>query len=215
MDREQLLANVASEAERCRACPLGDNRKNCVPGEGDPQSRVLFVGEAPGREEDEQGRPFVGQAGQLLEGLLAFAGATRDAVYITNVVKCRPPGNRDPEPSEVAACRNFLERQITALNPQLIVTLGKYATETLQPGLWSPARRGKLTVRENRLILPLLHPAAALRRREWRRDLIQDFRQVADVMDGKATLKTVSESVEMTQQEETAAKPATEQASLF
>lgn len=189
MDKEQLLRAVASEAKSCRNCPLGQSRRLCVPGEGNPDSPVMLVCEAPGREEDQQGRPFAGPAGQLLEGLLSFAGTQRSEVYITNVVKCRPPDNRDPKQDEIQACRGFLERQIAAVRPRLIVSLGRHATNALRPQL--TGQRGKLAVAEGRLALALLHPAAALRRREWRTNLIQDFRQVAAVLDGKVTVKSV------------------------
>ena len=133
-ERRAALEAIASEVRVCRRCRLSEQRTLAVPGEGDPDTEVVFVGEGPGQNEDRQGRPFVGAAGDLLEQLLGLVGWQRKEVYITNIVKCRPPGNRDPEPDEVAACRPYLERQLEVLDPALVVTLGRHSLQTFMPG---------------------------------------------------------------------------------
>src|SRR3954463_14665264 len=124
-DRKRALDQIAHEVSVCTRCPLHVGRTNSVPGEGQSETEVVFVGEGPGYNEDQQGRPFVGAAGGLLTELLGSVGWRRNEVFITNVVKCRPPGNRDPEPDEIAACRPYLERQLAAIDPALVVTLGR------------------------------------------------------------------------------------------
>ena len=133
MGPQALLAEVAAEARACTRCPLHRGRTQAVPGEGNPLSDVLLVGEAPGAREDASGRPFVGPAGQLLNELLASIGWAREEVFIANAVKCRPPGNRDPEASEIAACAPFLDRQEAALEPAVIVTLGRHSLARYLP----------------------------------------------------------------------------------
>src|SRR5512137_1114546 len=128
------LDMIASEVRVCLRCPLGKGRTHAVPGEGPSNARIMFIGEGPGFHEDNQGRPFVGASGQYLEELLASLGLNRRQVYIANVIKCRPPGNRDPEPVELATCRDFLDRQIALLQPSVMVTLGRYSMERYFPG---------------------------------------------------------------------------------
>ena len=125
------LEAVAAEVGQCRKCELGSTRKNPVPGEGHPRARIMFVGEAPGADEDAQGRPFVGRAGQLLDKIITACGLRRDEVFIGNILKCRPPGNRDPRPEEIINCLPYLQRQIEAINPDIIVALGGHAAKTL------------------------------------------------------------------------------------
>jgi uracil-DNA glycosylase len=125
------LAKVAEDVRKCCCCGLGQTRKNAVPGEGNPNARIVFVGEAPGGDEDEQGRPFVGRAGQLLDKIIAAMGLRRSDVFICNVLKCRPPENRDPKPEEIISCISFLERQLEILKPEIIVALGAHAARTL------------------------------------------------------------------------------------
>jgi uracil-DNA glycosylase family 4 len=125
------LEAIAAEARQCRKCQLGSTRKNCVPGEGHPRARILFIGEAPGADEDAQGRPFVGRAGQLLDKIIAACGLKREEVFIGNILKCRPPENRDPRPEEIVSCLPYLQRQIEAINPDVIVALGGHAAKTL------------------------------------------------------------------------------------
>jgi DNA polymerase len=125
------LAKVADEAEKCRKCSLGSTRTNAVPGEGHPRARIMFVGEGPGADEDAQGRPFVGRAGQLLDKVIAACGLKRGDVFIGNILKCRPPDNRDPRPDEIISCLPYLQRQIEAIEPEIIVALGAHAARTL------------------------------------------------------------------------------------
>ena len=131
VDAGTELAAVAAEVGLCRKCPLGSIRRNPVPGEGHPRARIMFVGEAPGADEDAQGRPFVGRAGQLLDKIIAACGLRRDEVFIGNILKCRPPENRDPRPEEIINCLPYLQRQIEAINPDILVALGGHAAKTL------------------------------------------------------------------------------------
>jgi DNA polymerase len=130
-DAAKELAAVAAEAGQCRKCELGSTRTKSVPGEGHPRARIMFVGEAPGADEDAQGRPFVGRAGQLLDKIIAACGLRREEVFIGNILKCRPPGNRDPRPEEIIQCLPYLQRQIEAIGPDIIVALGGHAAKTL------------------------------------------------------------------------------------
>jgi uracil-DNA glycosylase family 4 len=130
-DAAAELEAVANEARQCRKCQLGSMRTNCVPGEGHPRARIMFVGEAPGADEDAQGRPFVGRAGQLLEKIIAACGLKREEVFIGNILKCRPPENREPRPDEIVNCLPYLQRQIEAIKPDVIVALGGHAAKTL------------------------------------------------------------------------------------
>ena len=173
------LEDVAQAVRSCTDCPLHRGRTNAVPGEGNPLANLMFIGEGPGFHEDRQGRPFVGPAGQLLEGLLASIGTNRDEVFIANMVKCRPPDNRDPQPSEIAACAKYLERQIELIDPKIIVTLGRFSLGRFFPGESITRARGRLRRKDGRLIFPVMHPAAALRRPELRATMVQDFRSIA------------------------------------
>ena len=177
------LDEVARTVRSCTDCPLHTGRTNAVPGEGNPQADVMFIGEGPGFHEDRQGRPFVGPAGQLLEGLLASIGTNRSEVFIANMVKCRPPDNRDPAPSEISACSKYLDRQIELLNPKLIVTLGRFSLGRFFPGESITRARGKVREKGGRLVFPVLHPAAALRRTELRSVLVEDFRSIANLLE--------------------------------
>ena len=142
----------------------------------------MFIGEGPGFHEDRQGRPFVGPAGQLLEGLLASIGTNRDQVFIANMVKCRPPDNRDPLPAEISACSKYLDRQIELVNPKIIVTLGRFSLGRFFPGESITRARGRLRQKDGRLIFPVMHPAAALRRPELRSTMVQDFRAISQAL---------------------------------
>ena len=133
-ERKQALDAIAAEVAVCTLCPLSKGRTKAVPGEGHPETEVVFVGEGPGFNEDRQGRPFVGRAGDLLVRLLASIGWRREDVFITNIVKCRPPDNRDPEPDEIAACAPYLQRQLEILDPALVVTLGRHSMGRFMPG---------------------------------------------------------------------------------
>ncbi|MDQ7030074.1 MAG: uracil-DNA glycosylase [Ardenticatenia bacterium] len=182
-ERQAALAALEAEIRHCTRCPLHRSRTNAVPGEGPPDAPVLFIGEAPGANEDRLGRPFVGPAGELLEAMLERVGLIRDDVYITNVVKCRPPGNRDPLPEEIKACKPFLARQVRLVAPEVIVTLGRFAMER-----WLPNRRitrvhGRAFRFGSRLVVPMFHPAAALRRPEWLPLFQEDFDRLPALVD--------------------------------
>ena len=171
------LAQVADEVRGCTRCTLAARRTRTVPGEGNVLSDVLLVGEGPGAREDATGRPFVGPAGQLLDELLASIGWRRDDVFITNVVKCRPPGNRDPEPGEVAACGEYLDRQEAALDPAVVVTLGRHSLQRYLPGARIGAVHGGLRRSFSGLhVFPMYHPAAALHQASLRETLFDDMR---------------------------------------
>jgi uracil-DNA glycosylase family 4 len=179
--RRAALEAIAAEVRACTRCKLAQGRTNAVPGEGHPDTEVLFVGEGPGQTEDAQGRPFVGRAGELLVRLLASIGWRRQEVFITNIVKCRPPGNRDPEPDEIAACAPYLQRQLEVLDPAVVVTLGRYSMAHFRPGeritqihgTHAPAPRG--TGARDALAYALFHPAAALRSTDVERQSYDDI----------------------------------------
>lgn len=174
------LAELEAEAKACRKCAqLAAGRTNVVFGVGDAHSEVMFVGEAPGFYEDKQGIPFVGSAGKLLTQLLRSIGLERDSVYITNILKCRPPGNRNPSPEEILNCRGYLQRQIELIRPRIICTLGNFATQTVTGRPLSITRvRGKLLHVGDMVVFPLLHPAAALHKPPMREPLEEDFRKL-------------------------------------
>src|SRR5438067_6272861 len=156
------MKELAAQVKTCQLCRLAKTRTNAVPGEGDRHAEVMFIGEGPGYHEDKQGRPFVGQAGQFLNELLQIAGLDRQSVYITNVVKCRPPNNRDPEPDEKAACAPYLGRQIALINPSIIVTLGRYSMARFFPGKRISDIHGTAQLVDGRLCVAMYHPAAGL-----------------------------------------------------
>jgi len=178
-DRAAMLSELAQEVTSCQLCALAHTRTLAVPGEGPIDAAIMFIGEGPGEQEDLSGRPFVGPAGQLLNQLLLRAGLRRDAVYITNIVKCRPPRNRDPLPGEVAACRPYLEAQIALINPRLICLLGKPATHTLLQAEVAMGRvHGVPQERDGITFVPLYHPAAALHNPSLETVLAQDMERL-------------------------------------
>ncbi|MGH2445758.1 MAG: uracil-DNA glycosylase family protein [Candidatus Limnocylindria bacterium] len=173
----QALAQIADEVRGCTRCTLAARRTLTVPGEGNVLSDVLLVGEGPGAREDATGRPFVGPAGQLLDELLGAIGWARADVFITNVVKCRPPGNRDPEPAEVSACGAYLDRQEAALDPAVVVTLGRHSLQRYLPGARIGAVHGQMRRSFAGLhVFPMYHPAAALHQASLRDTLFRDIR---------------------------------------
>jgi uracil-DNA glycosylase len=177
MGSEATLAQVADEVSGCIRCPLAARRTLAVPGEGNLLSDVLLVGEGPGAREDATGRPFVGPAGQLLGELLAAIGWERADVFITNVVKCRPPGNRDPEPAEITACSEYLDRQERALDPAVVVTLGRHSLQRYLPGARIGGVHGGLRrAYSGQHVFPMYHPAAALHQASLRETLFRDIR---------------------------------------
>jgi uracil-DNA glycosylase family 4 len=187
-ERRGALEAIATEIGACTRCRLHETRTRAVPGEGNPDTEVVFVGEGPGFNEDREGRPFVGRAGGLLVRLLASIQWRREDVFITNVVKCRPPGNRDPLPDELAACAPFLRRQLEALDPAVVVTLGRYSLNTFMPGARIGQAHGTARPIEpglgspGALALALYHPAAALRSAEVDRMSFEDVAQVPGVL---------------------------------
>jgi DNA polymerase len=173
------IESLGREAATCTRCRLAEQRRTVVFGEGDPHAALMFVGEGPGAEEDRTGRPFVGQAGQLLDAMIVALGLERRQVYIANVVKCRPPGNRDPQDDEVAACAPFLDRQIALIRPRVIVALGKPAARRLT-GSTAPisALRGRWASYLGISVLPTFHPAYLLRTPLAKREVWQDLKAV-------------------------------------
>lgn len=200
------LAEVADEVRGCRRCPLAARRTRTVPGEGNVLSDVLLVGEGPGAREDATGRPFVGPAGQLLDELLVSIGWRRDDVFITNVVKCRPPGNRDPDPGEIAACGDYLDRQEAALDPAVVVTLGRHSLQRYLPGARIGAVHGGLRRSFSGLhVFPMYHPAAALHQASLRDTLFDDMRRLPAAL--LAARQTLEEERAVSVQAESAAIP--------
>ena len=181
----RMLEEVRAEALGCTACALATGRTQVVFGSGDPNAELMFIGEAPGFHEDKQGIPFVGKAGQLLETLLGTIGLTRDEVYIANVLKCRPPGNRDPQPDEIESCKPWLKEQIALVDPLVICTLGNFATRLLlgkQVGITRV--RGQRLEWRGRVLIPTYHPAAVLRGGAAQMAQIEDdFRVVAKTLE--------------------------------
>lgn len=172
---EKTLKIIAEEVRVCVKCDLSRSRNHAVPGEGDPNARIMLIGEGPGFHEDEQGKPFVGNSGNFLSSLLEKAGLTREEVFITNVVKCRPPSNRDPLPDEIHACSEYLDRQIAAIDPEVIVTLGRFSMSRFFPGERISKIHGQAQERGGRLIVPMYHPAAALHQGALRSVIEEDF----------------------------------------
>ncbi len=181
-EKEQRLREIAAEVERCQKCILYRHALRGVPGEGDPDAKIMFIGEAPGWHENQQGRPFVGPAGQFLEELLRSVGLRRDQVYIANVIKHRPPDNRDPLPEEIAACNDYLDRQIEVIDPKVIVTLGRFSLAKFFPGERIGRVHGTARRHGQRLIFACYHPAAALHQSSLRRTIEEDFRRLPAVL---------------------------------
>ncbi len=196
MQPEDILKQVAAEVSACTRCELHFSRKHGVPGEGPANADIMFIGEGPGFHENQQGRPFVGAAGRFLEELLAGIGLTREQVFITNVVKCRPPGNRDPRPEELAACDGYLERQIQAINPKVIVTLGRFSMARFLPGAKISEVHGRPVRVKGRLVVPMYHPAAALHQPSLRPVVEDDFAQLPDLIAQAASAPEYVQPVE-------------------
>ena len=181
-DKRRALALVAKQVMGCNDCGLCKGRTNAVPGEGSPDASIMFIGEGPGFYEDQQGRPFVGASGKFLDQLLASIGLDRRTAFITNIVKCRPPQNRDPEPDEIAACSKYLDAQIAAIEPKVLVTLGRHSMQRYFPGEsigrlhGQPRRHGSLVV------VPMYHPAAALHQGSLRKVIEADFVRLPDFL---------------------------------
>jgi DNA polymerase len=182
VEKRKALAMVGKRVATCTACALCRGRTNAVPGEGNADADIMFIGEGPGFYEDQQGRPFVGASGKFLDELLASIGLDRNTVFIANVVKCRPPNNRDPEPDEIAACGEYLDEQTDIIAPKVVVTLGRHSMQRYFPGEsigrvhGQPRRKGDL------IVVPMYHPAAALHQGSLRKVIEADFRKLPDFL---------------------------------
>jgi uracil-DNA glycosylase family 4 len=191
------LSELYQEIARCQQCEIAKYRNRVVPGEGAEDAEVMFIGEAPGWHEDQQGRPFVGPAGKYLDELLASIGLTRQQVYIANVIKCRPQGNRDPLPTEIQNCRQWLERQIEIIHPKMIVTLGRYSMAMFFPGKSVSKIHGTAQKRDNVIYYAMYHPAAALHQASLRRAIEEDMLKIPSLL---AQAETMAEAKQQPQQ---------------
>lgn len=198
------LTDLYQDIKVCQKCILSQGRTNAVPGEGPEDADIMFIGEGPGFHEDRQGRPFVGAAGNYLNELLAKIDLNRDQVYITNVIKCRPPGNRDPQPEEIEACRPYLDAQIDQIRPRLIVTLGRFSMQRYFPGASISRIHGQPKRVGNVIYYPMFHPAAALHQPRWRTLVEEDILGIPDLLSKLDDIE-----------EEEAEVPQAQQLSLF
>ncbi len=176
------LEELNNQILKCEKCALCKTRTNVVPGKGSSKAEIMFIGEGPGKKEDEQGIPFIGAAGKLLDKLLALINLKREDIYIANVVKCRPPQNRDPLPEEVDACRPWLDQQIKIIKPKLIVLLGRHSMDRFLPNQKISIDHGKPKRRHGQVYFPIYHPAAALYRNGLLEDLKKDFERIPKVL---------------------------------
>jgi uracil-DNA glycosylase, family 4 len=183
MSDEAQLEKLARQIVVCTKCELHRSRKNAVPGEGPTHTEIMFIGEGPGAREDEQGRPFVGASGKFLDQLLGQAGVRRADVWITNIVKCRPPGNRDPLPNEVEICTsNYLQHQIKIVNPSIIVTLGRFSMNLFFKGAKITQIHGQMRKVEDRFVIAMYHPAAALHQIALKSTIMADFAKLPELL---------------------------------
>jgi DNA polymerase len=191
------LSELHKEIALCQRCDLAKYRTKAVPGEGPEDAEILFIGESPGWHEDQQGRPFVGPAGQYLEELLASINLKRDQVFIANVIKSRPPQNRDPLPAELAACRPWLERQIELISPKMIVTLGRYSMAMFFPGKSIGKIHGTAQKRDNVIYYAMYHPAAALHQQSLHQVIEEDMLKIPSLL---AEAKNMAEAAPQPEQ---------------
>lgn len=199
------LTDLYKQIVVCTNCELHRTRVKGVPGEGPENAKIMFIGEGPGFNENQQGRPFVGAAGQFLEALLKSIGLKRSDVYICNVVKCRPPDNRDPLPAEIAACKDYLDRQIALIKPKLIVTLGRFSMAPYFPGESISKVHGQARKRGEQVVVAMFHPAAALHQPKYKTEIEADFKKLPQYLASLTQLEDKKET-----------KPANpEQLSLF
>ena len=187
MTAEGTLAKLAQEVSVCTNCALHTSRKKSVPGDGPATAEIMFIGEGPGFHENEQGHPFVGASGKFLDQLLAQADLTREEVFIANVVKCRPPSNRDPQPDELAACDEYLEAQIQAIDPSIIVTLGRFSMGKFISDVKISAVHGQLRKVGERYVIPMFHPAAALHQPQLKPSILGDFAKLPEQLNEART----------------------------
>lgn len=179
---ERTLESIAEQVRGCTACELCRSRTHAVPGEGNPNARIMLIGEGPGYHEDQQGRPFIGNSGKFLSELLAKAGLQREDVFITNVVKCRPPGNRDPMPDEIAACSAYLDAQLELIDPDVVVTLGRFSMQRWFRNERISKIHGEPRKDDGRLVVPMYHPAAALHQASLRTTIEEDFAKLPKIL---------------------------------
>ena len=198
------LETLAEQIRTCQKCPLSMGRTLAVPGHGPEDAAIMLVGEAPGFHEDQQGLPFVGAAGKFLDQLLGTINLSRQDVYITNVIKCRPPNNRDPQPEEMAACRPYLDRQIALIKPKMIVTLGRFSMRLAFSGVTISRVHGKPKKVGDIVYFPMFHPAAALHQPRFRILIEQDILKIPEIL---ADLQSIEAEAE--------APPPPEQLTLF
>ena len=218
MKPEEILKEVAEQVSVCTRCKLHYSRKNAVPGSGNPHASIMFIGEGPGFHENEQGLPFVGAAGKFLDELLADAGLERARVFITNVVKCRPPGNRDPFIEELEACKPYLERQISAINPDVVVTLGRISMSYFISNGKISSIHGRPFWSNGRMIVPMYHPAAALHQPSLREVVKGDFSGLPGLIDQAGETRKNNPdlaSMSLNENEDDQDDGVTEQLSLF
>jgi uracil-DNA glycosylase family 4 len=214
MSSEELLREIAVEASTCSKCNLCKGRTRAVAGEGKSDAKILFIGEGPGFHEDQQGRPFVGPAGQFLDELLASIHLKRSDVFITNVVKCRPPNNRDPLPEEIEACNDYLDRQIAAIKPRVIVTLGRYSMVKFFGNEKISAIHGRARKKDGYICIAMYHPAAGLHQANLKNVIREDFKKIPLIIAETDRLATegASKLVEPARKRE---EPPPQQLSLF
>jgi DNA polymerase len=181
-DNAIALRDLSAQIAGCPKCALAKTRTRAVPGEGNPNADIVFIGEGPGFHEDQQGRPFVGAAGKFLDELLASIGLNRQNVYICNVIKCRPPSNRDPLPGEMEACGPWLEQQLDIIKPKVIVTLGRFSMSRYFPGQAISRIHGQPKRLDGMTVVPMYHPAAALHQASLRQTILADFQKIPGVL---------------------------------
>ncbi|HEY9121838.1 MAG TPA: uracil-DNA glycosylase [Brevefilum sp.] len=219
MNSEAILKEIGEQTSVCTRCKLHYSRRNAVPGAGNPSSTLMFIGEGPGFHENQQGLPFVGAAGSFLDELLAEAGLKREDVFITNVVKCRPPGNRDPQPEELEACKPYLERQIAAINPDVIVTLGRFSMGHFINNGKISSIHGRTFWSGGRMIVPMYHPAAALHQPSLRSVVLEDFQKlpgmIKEAQEARQSNPDLASLSAVETLEDTQDDHGTEQLSLF
>jgi uracil-DNA glycosylase family 4 len=181
-EKRRALATIAKQIASCKDCGLCQGRTNSVPGEGNADAEIMFIGEGPGFYEDQQGRPFVGASGKFLDDLLRSISLDRKTVFIANVVKCRPPQNRDPQPEEIAACAKYLDAQIAAIGPKVVVTLGRHSMQRYFPGEAISRVHGQPRRKDELIVVPMYHPAAALHQASLRKVIETDFSRLPEFL---------------------------------
>ncbi len=193
MDKRSLLARLEKQIQDCKKCSLWEGTIQAVPGEGNPEADIFFIGEGPGFHEDKQGRPFVGQAGKLLDKLLDLTGLTREKVFIGNVIKHRPPENRDPSPSEISACKYWLDQQLEIIKPRIVVTLGRYSMARFLPNVKISEVHGTPVRVKNQVVVPMYHPAAALRSGNVLNSIKADFQKNSVIFQNPGNISDLKE----------------------